>query len=59
MDWRCGLSGRMPTLQAQSPEFKTQSHLNEKCFNYVLGLTVLSKMQNDWKLHKHLTKENG
>jgi hypothetical protein len=24
--WRCGSSHRMPTLQAQSPEFKPQSH---------------------------------
>jgi hypothetical protein len=26
MDWRCGSSSRTPALQAQSPEFKSQSH---------------------------------
>jgi hypothetical protein len=26
MDWRCGLSGRGPSLQVQSPEFKLQSY---------------------------------
>jgi hypothetical protein len=26
MDWRCGSSGGVPALQAQSPEFKLQSH---------------------------------
>jgi hypothetical protein len=31
MDWRCGLSGTVPALQAQSPEFNpfpTHTHTN-------------------------------
>jgi hypothetical protein len=30
MDWRCGSSSRMPALQTQSPEFKSQSHAKNK-----------------------------
>jgi hypothetical protein len=30
MDWRHGLSGRMPALQAQRPKFKPQSHQKQK-----------------------------
>jgi hypothetical protein len=26
MDWKCGSSGRKPALQAQTSEFKPQSH---------------------------------
>jgi hypothetical protein len=26
MNWRCESSGRVPALQAQSPEFKPHSH---------------------------------
>jgi hypothetical protein len=29
-NWKCGSSGRMPALQAQSPEFKPQSHKRKK-----------------------------
>jgi hypothetical protein len=30
MGWTYGSSSRMPTLQAQSPEFKPQSHKKKK-----------------------------
>jgi hypothetical protein len=30
MDWRCGSSDRIPALQAQSPEFKPQSHQKKR-----------------------------
>jgi hypothetical protein len=30
MDWKCGSSSRVPTLQMQSPEFKPQSHQKKK-----------------------------
>jgi hypothetical protein len=30
MCWRCGSSGRVPTLQTQSPDFKPQSHQKKK-----------------------------
>jgi hypothetical protein len=30
MDWRCGSSGRAPALQVQNPEFKRQSHQQNK-----------------------------
>jgi hypothetical protein len=30
MEWRYGSSGRVPVLQAQSPEFKPQSHKKKK-----------------------------
>jgi hypothetical protein len=32
MDWRWGSSGRAPSLQAQNPEFKLQSHQKIKKF---------------------------
>jgi hypothetical protein len=34
MDWRCGSSSREPALQAQSPQFKPQSHQKERAFNH-------------------------
>jgi hypothetical protein len=30
MDWMCGSSSRMPTLQAQSSEFKSQSQQQQQ-----------------------------
>jgi hypothetical protein len=30
VDWKCGSSGKAPVLQAQSPEFKPQSHKKKK-----------------------------
>jgi hypothetical protein len=30
MNWRCGASSRTPAFQAQSPEFKPQSHKKKK-----------------------------
>jgi hypothetical protein len=30
MDWKCGSSDRVPSLQVQSPEFKLQSHTHTK-----------------------------
>jgi hypothetical protein len=30
MNWRCGSSGTTTALQAQSPEFKPQSHQKKK-----------------------------
>jgi hypothetical protein len=30
MDWRCGSTNRAPALQAQIPEFKTQSNQKKK-----------------------------
>jgi hypothetical protein len=30
MDWRCGSNSRVPSLQTQIPEFKTQSRNNNK-----------------------------
>jgi hypothetical protein len=30
MDWRCGSSCREPSMEAQSPEFKPQSHQKKK-----------------------------
>jgi hypothetical protein len=30
MDWRCGLSDRVPALQKWSPKFKAQSHQKKK-----------------------------
>jgi hypothetical protein len=37
-DWRCGSSGRIPPLQAQSPEFKLQNHQKKKkCLERKVG----------------------
>jgi hypothetical protein len=30
MDWRCGSSGRVPALQAQSPEFKPKNFFKKR-----------------------------
>jgi hypothetical protein len=35
MDWRCGSSGRAPTLQVWDPEFKPQSNQKNKNKNYI------------------------
>jgi hypothetical protein len=44
MEWRRGLSGRVPNLQAQSPEFKLQSHQKKK--------NLLKKIKGDLSLMK-------
>jgi hypothetical protein len=38
IEWRCGSSGRVPTLQVQSPKFKPQSYQkNKQTKNYNLA----------------------
>jgi hypothetical protein len=42
MDWRCDASSKVPILQAQSPEFKPQSHQKNK---------ISKHMQNYFSSH--------
>jgi hypothetical protein len=37
MDWRCCSSGRVPTLQVQSPEFKPQYYKKKKTSQYLFS----------------------
>jgi hypothetical protein len=46
LDWRCGSSNTVPALQAQRPEFKSQSHQKKKkkkSNNIILAISIKQK----------------
>jgi hypothetical protein len=43
MGWRCGSSSRAPALQAQNPEFKSQSHQKKKKENTIRVIEIMQQ----------------
>jgi hypothetical protein len=54
MDWRYGSSNRVPALQAQSPEFKPQTHQKKKKKGPAVGRIYIPP--NYWRERVHLDR---
>jgi hypothetical protein len=55
MDWSCGSSGRVPALQAQSPDFKLQAQ-QQQIYMYLCIYIHIHKISISEKIFQKLVK---